>query len=93
MSGNREVRVPKKVVYVVIFVAVALVCLTALVVSAKAATWLLAAELVVCGIAHLILPRGVIPQVRSRVFDAASCFILAALIAFFSPWASTPLIL
>lgn len=92
MSQNRDVRVPKSVVYAALVLALVVVCAAAFLVSAKAATWLLASLFFICGVLHLVIPRGIIPQVRSAVFDALTCFLFGGLLAFFAPWASTPLI-
>ncbi len=93
MAPSNEVRVPKKAAYWAIGLWIVVVCALALAVSAQAATWALSGFLALGGIAQLVLPRGVIPQVRSRLADAFTCLGLAALLAFFAPWAATPLII
>ena len=92
MSQGRDVRVPKSVVYAALVLALLIVCALAFLVSATAATWALASLFFICGILHLVIPRGIIPQVRSAIFDALTCFAFGALLALFAPWASTPLI-
>ncbi len=52
----------------------------------------LAVSLVLYGIAAAVLPEGIVPRVRSRVTDPLVCFFFAATLAFFSQWATTPMI-
>lgn len=88
MDEKVELRVPKKIVYVAIALAVVAVCVLALLVSPFVAVWALTFILLAYGLGQLLLPRGVLPQVRSRFFDAGCCFVLAAGLALFAQWAN-----
>lgn len=88
MGEQVELRVPKKIVYVAIVVAIAAVCALAMLVSPFVAVWVLTVILFAYGLAQLLLPRGILPQVRSRFFDAGCCFILATGLAVFAQWAN-----
>ncbi|MBR6458885.1 MAG: hypothetical protein IKS49_01830 [Actinomycetaceae bacterium] len=85
-----KLRVPSRAVYVALVLCVVAVCLLALFVSPLIAVWTLSFLFIIYGFAQLLLPRGVLPQVRSRLFDALCCFLLAAGLALFAQWASTP---
>ena len=88
MEEQKELRVPKKIVYVAIALAVVVVCALALLVSPYVAVWTLIVVLLAYGLTQLLLPRGVVPQVRSRFFDAGCSFVLAAGLALLAHWAN-----
>lgn len=88
MSEDNGLRVPARLVYVMIAVCIAVVCALALLVSPFLSVWALVLVLFAYGVAQLLLPRGILPQVRSRFFDVTCCFVLAIALAFFAQWAN-----
>lgn len=72
-----------------------LVCVTALafMVSAVVAVRILAASMVIIGLARAALPAGIIPTVRSRVFDVSVYMLLASILAYLSSWAAIPVVM
>ncbi len=72
-----------------------LVCVTALafMVSAVVAVRILAASMVIIGLARAALPAGIIPTVRSRVFDVSVYMLLASVLAYLSSWAAIPVVM
>lgn len=90
MSDDKSLRVPAKAVYVLIVLCVVAVCALAVLVSPLVAVWTLSFIFLIYGFAQLVLPRGVLPQVRSRFFDVMCSLLLASSLAFFAQWASTP---
>ena len=72
-----------------------LVCVTALafMVSAVVAVRILAASMVIIGLARAALPDGIIPTVRSRVFDVSVYMLLASVLAYLSSWAAIPVVM
>ena len=72
-----------------------LVCVTALafMVSAVVAVRILAASMVMIGLARAALPAGIIPTVRSRVFDVSVYMLLASVLAYLSSWAAIPVVM
>ena len=85
-----ELRLPAKVTYIVLLAWIVALCVFAFVFSALVSVWCLSVSLAVYGVLHLLVPRGVLPQVRSRAFDAALCFLGAALIALLAHGAAVP---
>ncbi|MBR5951417.1 MAG: hypothetical protein IKZ87_08315 [Actinomycetaceae bacterium] len=88
MDEKVELRIPSKGVYVGIVLGIVAVCLCAFVFSSLIAVWALSGMLLFYGFAQLVLPRGILPQVRSRIFDASICFLFAIGLAFFAQWAN-----
>lgn len=72
-----------------IVLCIVAVCVLAFVVSPLVAVWTLSFMLLVYGFAQLLLPRGILPQVRSRFFDVLCYLLLSVGLAFFAQWAST----
>ena len=72
-----------------------LVCVTALafMVSAVVAVRILAASMVIFGLARAALPAGIIPTVRCRVFDVIVYMLLASVLAYLSSWAAIPVVM
>lgn len=72
-----------------------LVCVTALafMVSAVVAVRILAASMVIIGLARAALPAGIIPTVRSRVLDVSVYMLLASVLAYLSSWAAIPVVM
>ncbi len=72
-----------------------LVCVTALafLASAVIAVRVLAASMVVIGLARGGLPAGIIPTVRSLIFDVSVYMLLASVLAYLSSWAAIPLVM
>ena len=72
-----------------------LVCVTALafMVSAVVAVRILAASMVIIGLARAALPAGIIPTVRSRVFDVSVYMLLASVLAYLSSLAAIPVVM
>ena len=72
-----------------------LVCVTALafMVSAVVAVRILAASMVIIGLARAALPAGIIPPVRSRVFGVSVYMLFASVLAYLSSWAAIPVVM
>ena len=86
-------RVPSDWIYVA--AVLWLVCVTALafMVSAVVAVRILAASMVIIGLARAALPAGSIPTVRSRIFDVSVYMLLASILAYLSSWAAIPVVM
>ncbi len=86
-------RVPSDWIYVA--AVLWLVCVTALafLASAVVATRVLAGSLVIIGLARGALRPGIIPTVRSRVFDVSVYLLLASVLAYLSSWAAIPVVM
>lgn len=69
------------------------VTVLAFVASAVLAVRVLAASMVIIGLARAALPAGIIPTVRSRVFDVSVYMLLASVLAYLSSWAAIPVVM
>ena len=86
-------RVPSDWIYVAAAVWLISVTMVAFVASAVLAVRVLAASMVIIGLARAALPAGIIPTVRSRVFDVSVYMLLASVLAYLSSWAAIPVVM
>ncbi|MFT3945005.1 MAG: hypothetical protein QM705_14450 [Ancrocorticia sp.] len=86
-------RVPSDWIYVAAALWLVCVTATAFATSAVIAVRVLAASMVVIGLARGGLPAGFIPTVRSRLFDVSVYMLLASVLAYLSSWAAIPVVM
>ena len=85
-------RVPSDWIYVAAVLWLVCVTVLAFVASAVIAVRMLAASMVIIGLARAAIPAGIIPTVRSRVFDVGVYMLAASVLAYLSSWAAIPVV-
>ncbi|WP_216382253.1 DUF3017 domain-containing protein [Arcanobacterium phocae] len=85
-----EHRVPSVFFFVLLALWIVVVMVLSYVWGAQPAMYTFAGSLAVLALARLVLPAGMIPQVRSRWFDVATLLTLALVLAYFANWGDTP---
>lgn len=86
-------RVPGNGTYAGIALWLAFVSSLAFFVSAAAAVRWLAVSFVILGLLRVFSPAGIVPTVRSRVFDVTVCFLFAGVLTYLSQWATIPTVM
>ncbi len=71
--------------------AVAAVCLLAVVVDGRTAVTAFAVLLAMAAVARAVAPETIVPGARSRAFDVAFLLVLALALGYLSPWGNATL--
>lgn len=83
-------RVPHTGVYIFLGLWTGCVAASGYVWSAEVACRIVSASMVAFGCGRAVLPGGVVPRVRSRLFDVATYALLAGALWYLANWAHTP---
>ena len=83
-------RVPHTGVYIFLGLWTGCVAASGYVWSAEVACRIVSASMVAFGCGRAVLPGGVVPRVRSRLFDVATYALLAGALWYWANWAHTP---
>lgn len=86
---SSESRTPSPVFFIALVLGLVVIVAIAFNFGVQTAAYVLAASLVVLAVMRVLLPPGMVPQVRTPYVDAATLVILAAVLAYFANWGDT----
>ncbi|QRV01741.1 DUF3017 domain-containing protein [Arcanobacterium phocisimile] len=84
-----EHRVPSLVFFALLVGWIGVVIVLSFTWGVQPAMYTFAASLGVLALARLVLPAGMVPQVRSRWFDVVTLLGLALILSYFANWGDT----
>ncbi|QJC22220.1 DUF3017 domain-containing protein [Arcanobacterium buesumense] len=85
-----EHRVPSVFFFILLVAWLVCVIILSFIWGVQPAMYTFAASLGGLALARLVLPVGMVPQVRSRWFDVVTLIVLALVLAYFANWGDTP---
>lgn len=87
-----ETRVPSPVLFVVMTVWIGTVAAIAVVADARWAAIALGLSMICLALARLVLPAGMVPQIRRRFWDAATLATLGIALLALANWGNATLV-
>ncbi|MDO5723249.1 MAG: DUF3017 domain-containing protein [Flaviflexus sp.] len=87
-----ETRVPSPVLFVVMTLWICAVTVIAVLADARWAATALGGSMICLAVARLVLPAGVVPQIRRRFWDAATLAALGIALLALASWGNATLV-